>query len=88
VAEIHDVKFLVYHGRSFDDFVATMPGVDRKNPTPSMIKMLQKRHLAPIYGGRTAIAPEDVDYLVIEDVPDVFTAATCMSTDAPITATS
>jgi len=69
---IDGVKFLVYHGRSFDDFVATIPGLDRKDPVPPMKKMLQKRHLAPIYGGRTAIAPENTDYLVIEDVPDVF----------------
>ncbi|MDI6819485.1 MAG: DNA-directed DNA polymerase II small subunit [Candidatus Hodarchaeaceae archaeon] len=69
---IHGVRFLVYHGRSFDDLVAMVPGLNREKPTSSMIKMLQKRHLAPIYGGRTAIAPEDKDYLVIEDVPDVF----------------
>jgi len=69
---IDGVKFLVYHGRSFDDLVTTIPGLNREKSTPPMIKMLQKRHLAPIYGGRTAIAPEERDYLVIEDVPDVF----------------
>ena len=69
---IDGVKFLMYHGRSFDDLVPAIPGLDRKNPTKSMVKMLQKRHLAPVYGGRTAIAPEERDYLVIEDVPDVF----------------
>ena len=69
---LHGVKFLVYHGRSFDDIIATMPGLNRQRSTPPMVKLLQKRHLAPIYGGRTAISPEQQDYLVIEDVPDVF----------------
>jgi DNA polymerase II small subunit len=69
---IHGVDFLVYHGRSFDDIVAAVPGLDRHNPTSIMIKLLQKRHLAPIYGGRTAISPEQQDYMVVEEVPDVF----------------
>lgn len=69
---IDGVKFLIYHGRSFDDLVPAIPGLNREKSTPPMIKMLQKRHLAPVYGGRTAIAPEERDYLVIEDVPDVF----------------
>ncbi len=69
---LHDVNFLIYHGRSFDDLIATMPGLNRQKSTPPMIKLLQKRHLAPVYGGRTAISPEEQDYLVIEEVPDVF----------------
>ncbi len=69
---LHGARFLVYHGRSFDDIIATMPGLNRQESTPPMVKLLQKRHLAPIYGGRTAMSPEQLDYLVIEDVPDVF----------------
>lgn len=68
---LHGVDFLVYHGRSFDDLVGAIPGLDMRNPVPSMVKMLQKRHLAPIYGGKTALAPEQIDYLVIDEVPDV-----------------
>jgi DNA polymerase II small subunit len=68
---IHGVKFLIYHGRSFDDLIGTIPGLDRRDPIPPMIKLLQKRHLAPMYGERVAVAPEERDYLVIEDVPDV-----------------
>ena len=69
---LHDVEFLVYHGRSFDDVISSIPGLNREKSTPPMVKLLKKRHLAPIYGGRTAISPEKKDYLVIEDVPDVF----------------
>jgi len=69
---LHDVEFLVYHGRSFDDVISSIPGLNREKSTPPMVKLLKKRHLAPIYGGRTAISPEKKDYLVIEDIPDVF----------------
>ena len=68
---LYGVKFLVYHGRSFDDLVATIPEASRQNPMPLMQQMLRKRHLAPIYGGKTATMPEEKDYLVIEEVPDV-----------------
>jgi len=69
---LDDVEFLVYHGRSFDDIISSIPGLNREKATPPMVKLLKKRHLAPIYGGRTAISPEKKDYLVIEDIPDVF----------------
>ena len=71
-ANIHGVNFLVYHGRSFDDMIGSVPGLDRKDSVKPMVKLLQKRHLAPIYGGRTAISPERTDYMVIDEVPDVF----------------
>jgi len=69
---LHGVKFLIYHGESFDDLVATMPGLNRQKSASLMIKLLQKRHLAPVYGGSTAISSEQQDYLVIDEVPDVF----------------
>jgi len=69
---LDSVEFLVYHGRSFDDIISSTPGLSRQKATPPMIKLLKKRHLAPIYGGRTAISPEKKDYMVIEDIPDVF----------------
>jgi len=37
-----------------------------------MYQLLKKRHVAPQYGAHTRLAPEDRDYLVMEDVPDVF----------------
>ena len=69
--KIHDVKFLVYHGRSFDDLIANIPGLEHQKSVPPMVKLIQKRHLAPIYGGHTALSPENKDYLVIEDIPDI-----------------
>jgi DNA polymerase II small subunit len=34
--------------------------------------MLVRSHLAPIYGQKTALAPEKKDYLIMETVPDIF----------------
>ncbi|MFB0500855.1 MAG: DNA polymerase II small subunit, partial [Candidatus Bathyarchaeia archaeon] len=38
----------------------------------AMKLLLQSRHLAPIYGQKTPIAPERRDFMVIERVPDIF----------------
>ncbi|MFQ5909377.1 MAG: DNA-directed DNA polymerase II small subunit [Thermoplasmata archaeon] len=69
---LHGVEILTYHGRSLDDFVAAFPGVSYERPLTGMKEMLIRRHLAPKYGGKTPIAPEREDYLVIDRVPDVF----------------
>ena len=71
---IHGVEFLIYHGRSLDDVLATAADMDFHSPERAMRVLLQSRHLAPTYGQRTLIAPERRDFLVIERVPDVFHA--------------
>jgi DNA polymerase II small subunit len=69
---LHGVRFLLHHGRSLDDVLSSMPSVDFTQPEKAMKLQLQCRHLASEYGNRTSIAPEKVDHLVIENVPDVF----------------
>jgi len=69
---IHGVKVLMYHGRSMDDLVGAIPDLSYANPLDAMKNVLQMRHLAPIYGGRTPIAPEAHDLMVIDEVPDIF----------------
>ncbi|MEM2666568.1 MAG: DNA-directed DNA polymerase II small subunit [Candidatus Bathyarchaeia archaeon] len=71
---LHKVEFLLYHGRSLDDLISTVPGVEYTHPEKAMTLLLQSRHLAPTYGGKTPLAPESKDRLVIERVPDVFHA--------------
>jgi len=71
---LHGVELLLYHGRSIDDVVAVVPGMSHSTPEKAMKLLLQCRHLAPIYGQRTPIAPEKRDYMVIEKVPDIFHA--------------
>ncbi|MEM4297117.1 MAG: DNA-directed DNA polymerase II small subunit [Nitrososphaerota archaeon] len=69
---LHGVNVLVYHGRSLDDVIASTPGLTVTRPALAMKLLLKARHLAPIYGARTAISPEPEDHLVIEEEPDIF----------------
>lgn len=69
---LNGVSILIYHGRSLDDVMAMGPGLSYEKPTDAMKVLLKARHLAPTFGSRTPIAPEEEDYLVIEDVPDIF----------------
>jgi len=70
--EIEGRLILSYHGRSMDDLVNAIQGLSYDNPLEAMKEMLKRRHMAPIYGGKTPIAPEKKDYLVIDPVPDIF----------------
>ena len=60
-----------YHGRSFDDLIPAIPGATYARPTEVMKRMLQMRHLAPIYGDRTPLAPLPRDGLLIDPAPDI-----------------
>jgi DNA polymerase II small subunit len=71
---VHGVEVLMYHGRSLDDIIASVPGVDHTHPEKAMKLLLQNRHLAPLYGGKTMLSPESRDFLVIDRVPDIFHA--------------
>ncbi len=60
-----------YHGRGFDDLIPALPGASYARPTEVMKRMLSMRHLAPIYGGRTPLAPLARDGLVLDPAPDI-----------------
>jgi DNA polymerase II small subunit len=72
--KLHGVTFLIYHGKSLDDIIATTPNLAYDRPTDAMKLLLKARHLAPTYGKRTALSPEMRDYMVVDQVPDVFHA--------------
>ena len=72
MVSLNGVKVLMYHGQSIDDVVRTTPGVSYDKPAAVMRHILRARHMSPIYGSRTPIAPEPEDMMVIDDVPDIF----------------
>ena len=72
VVLLNGVRVTMFHGQSIDDIVKTTPGLSYDKPTNVMKHLLRARHLSPIYGSQTPIAPEMEDLLVIEDVPDIF----------------
>jgi len=72
MVSLNGVKVLMFHGQSIDDIVKTTPGMKYDEPTNVMKHLLKARHLSPIYGSQTPIAPEMEDLLVIEDIPGIF----------------
>ena len=70
--ELNGVRVLMYHGQGLDDIIATTPGLSYSKPAEAMKVLLKARHLAPIYGERTPVAPEREDMMVITEVPDIF----------------
>ncbi len=71
---LHGVELLLYHGRSLDDVIGSVPNVGFNSPEKAMRLLLQCRHMAPTYGQRTPIASEKRDFMIIERVPDIFHA--------------
>ncbi len=71
---LHGVEVLMYHGRSLDDIISVIPGMDHAHPEKAMRLLMQSRHLAPVYGGKTMLSPENRDYLVVDRIPDIFHA--------------
>ena len=72
VISLNGVKVMMFHGQSIDDIVKTTPGLSYDKPTNVMKHLLRARHLSPIYGSQTPIAPEMEDLMVIDDIPDIF----------------
>jgi DNA polymerase II small subunit len=71
---VEGVNVLMYHGVSLDEVIAELPEAKASydEPHKAMYQLLKKRHVAPQFGGKTRLAPEATDYLVMETVPDVF----------------
>ncbi|MFB6123211.1 MAG: DNA-directed DNA polymerase II small subunit [Haloferacaceae archaeon] len=71
---VEGVSVLMYHGVSLDEVIAELPEekASYDEPHRAMYQLLKKRHVAPQYGGHMRLAPEEKDYLVVDDVPDVF----------------
>ncbi len=71
LVDLDGVSILIYHGRSIDDLVASVPGVSYQEPAGAVLEMIKRRHLAPTYGSRVSISPEKKDYFIIDPVPDI-----------------
>ena len=72
IVSLDGITTLIYHGRSFDDMAMSIKGFSHQQPELIMKELLEKRHLAPIYGERTPLASEYEDHMVIQEIPDVF----------------
>jgi len=72
IVSLDGINTLIYHGRSFDDMAMSIKGFSHQQSDLIMRDLLEKRHLAPIYGERTPLASEYEDHMVIDEIPDVF----------------
>ena len=70
--DVEGRKVLTYHGRSIDDWVSSVQQLTYEDPIATMKQMVTMRHVAPMYGLKTALAPEKKDYLVMDIVPEIF----------------
>lgn len=68
---VERVNFILNHGDSLDDLVTNIPGASYQKPAIPMKALLEKRHLAPLFGGKTELAPLHRDWMVIDTPPDV-----------------
>jgi DNA polymerase II small subunit len=66
------VKILVYHGQAIEDISQRIPHTKITDTIRAAEYLLKIRHLAPIYGGKTQIAPQTEDTLVITEIPQIF----------------
>jgi DNA polymerase II small subunit len=71
MVSLQGVRVLMYHGRSIDDMIGTIPGASYQHAAEMMEGMLQRRHLAPTYGRRTPVAADRNDRLLIDPIPEV-----------------
>ncbi len=78
---LEGLDVLIYHGTSINNLSDVLPNVNSKKPTTAQKEMLERRHLVPVYGKKSAIAPEEKDYLAIDEVPDVFVTGHIHRTD-------
>jgi len=72
IVKTHDVKTLIYHGDSILDMSLSISDLEQNKPVKIMEEFLKCRHLAPIYGKKTQIAPTNKDWLVIDQIPEIF----------------
>lgn len=75
--KVEGVTVLMNHGNGLDGVIAALPGLRKTGydrPEQSMIQLLKKRHLMPVYGDKSKIFPGEHDGLVIKELPNVFHA--------------
>jgi DNA polymerase II small subunit len=70
--QLNGVETFISHGKALDEILSQVPGLEFQNPIEGVELLLRCRHVAPIYGNSTPIAPEGEDRLVIPSTPDIF----------------
>jgi len=69
--ETEGLKNLVYHGPSVHDLISSVSFLEMSKPQDGMVELLKKRDLMPKYGGKNPYVPEQKDYMVVKEEPDI-----------------
>lgn len=69
--EIEGFKILLYHGSGVHTLFSKISGLNYKEPQKAVIELLKKRDLMPAYGLEHPYVPEERDYMVIREEPDI-----------------
>ena len=72
IIKTHNVNTLIYHGESMHDINRLIHDLDINKPIETMKEFLICRHLAPVFGEKTQLAPISNDLLVLDKIPDIF----------------
>lgn len=70
--KLNGVTILAYHGAGFDDWISTKAELNYTNPLEAMKEMMFRRHILPMYGMKTPLAPEKNDHLIMDPAPEIF----------------
>jgi DNA polymerase II small subunit len=68
-------KTLIYHGYSLHGIYSTIQSARMDAPDSAIKEVLKRRDLMPSYGNRQIFAPIEKNFLVIEEVPDIYIGA-------------
>ncbi|MFX0170631.1 MAG: metallophosphoesterase [Candidatus Hodarchaeota archaeon] len=69
---IDETKILIFHGQGNDTLFRKNVKSKLFNPILGMQNILEYRHICPEYGSSIPLAPFNKDYLVINDIPNIF----------------
>ncbi|MGC8663201.1 MAG: DNA-directed DNA polymerase II small subunit [Thermoplasmata archaeon] len=69
---IEGLKILLYHGSSLNDLLDLVKGMKLEMADKMMIELIKRRHLSPFYGKNVPVVPLEEDFMVIEEIPDLF----------------
>jgi len=69
---IDEIQILVFHGQGNDTLFRKNIQLKSFNPISGIQSILEYRHICPEYGSSIPLAPFNKDYLVINEIPNVF----------------
>lgn len=70
--EIEGLKVLMYHGASMHDIYSSISNLDAKKPEKAITEVLKRGTLGPVYGMNQPYVPEEKDYMLIRELPDLY----------------